>query len=250
MPPKDDTDIFGLSSIIQLDVGERTFYVKLSSLLRTSCYFRDFFALPGPTPEGLGNRYHFLDLDGDAFAEVLTYIRSLNYPLYYTVDKGFDVDKYLRVQAVADYIGCEELMDWIHQEKYLQAVEKYYTTQVFTKKMDAEALIRHHQGGTAKLTSLTEIHTERSFVCPNSIEGHQGASEVCEIQCLPDLIKQNRQPPVREVQFARTTIVTEEIRTRPEVCRSILLSSPGDTRAHSPGYISPSQLADDLSRGL
>ncbi|KAI1270322.1 hypothetical protein F5Y18DRAFT_367911 [Xylariaceae sp. FL1019] len=75
---------------------------------------------------------YFIDSDPDLFVEVLRYLRSGNFPLFFdTASQKYDYAKYTSLLGEAQYFGIEKLETWIKEQKYAKAVTvRYYTKDI------------------------------------------------------------------------------------------------------------------------
>ena len=206
------------ATIIQLTVGERDFTIRVDTLTSHSSYFRAFFSGAWAS-EARPDGSYFLDLDGDAFAEVLHFMRTGFYPFFYSADKGFDVMRYSRVECVADYLDVSDLVIWIRTQKYLKAVGKYRTREILV--IDASHTARYSQTYSANVstTSHTEIFAQLGFICPRNQHSDWNEISACAGRCMNDALRRGEKTMSRQWMLARTTDIREETKLNLDVCR-------------------------------
>ncbi|KAF2114337.1 hypothetical protein BDV96DRAFT_473435, partial [Lophiotrema nucula] len=114
---------------IVLDVGGRK-YRTYKSTLDESEWFRNFFDRWDDPSIRQQDGSFFVDADPDVFKHVLAFMRRPStFPLFWTKEKGFDLDLYNGLAAEADYFGLHGLRDWITSHGFRRAVQ----TSIVTK---------------------------------------------------------------------------------------------------------------------
>ena len=121
-------------------------------------------------------------VDANIFKHILDYLRNDTFPLFWTKSDGFDFVLYQRVQQDAEFFHLWELRDWIHEQKYLQAVKVVY-----------EEIVETHEPGRV-LEVAANVDVERRVVtriiqtynCPRGVAVHRvikGVPLVCGKEC-------------------------------------------------------------------
>ncbi|KAI1352990.1 hypothetical protein F5Y01DRAFT_303653 [Xylaria sp. FL0043] len=202
---------------IKLQVGERQFITTKETLTGESTYFQALLSgrWPGPGEDG-----YFIDSDPNLFAEILRYLRSGNFPLYFNHAFGtWDHGRYMLLLGEAQYFGISKLEKWIQNETYLKAItheeELYMVSDV---KPDGTGVgVPHGMIPADKRVSFAYLpKTKKVYLCPRGIAVHRGSPEKCGRQCQN---ARGEAGPEYEEDHVITVIRLETKRIfHPEVC--------------------------------
>ncbi|KAI1261486.1 BTB/POZ protein [Xylariaceae sp. FL1019] len=108
-PPSSST-VGGIDKRINLHVGERVFVTTKNTLKGESSYFSALFSGRWPNQDISGT--YFIESDPVIFAEVLRYLRSGNFPLYFDANTStYDYGRYANLLGEAHYFGITRLED-------------------------------------------------------------------------------------------------------------------------------------------
>ena len=169
--PSDDT--------ITLQVGERRFTTRATTLTEGSEFFARLLSGRWPSHHVQRDGSYHLDADGDVFAHVLRYLRHGTMPVLYDDARGHDYGAYLAVREQAQYFGVEPLQRWVEERRYLWAV-----------RVAREATVLEgweHVAGSAGAHVKVEHHVswtmEKVYVCPRDIDVHRGRRDRCGKAC-------------------------------------------------------------------
>ncbi|KAK3180330.1 hypothetical protein K4F52_008301 [Lecanicillium sp. MT-2017a] len=103
------------SSRVTIRVGEREFFTTRPTLSE-SRLFSDLFAAQPTRTE------FFIDDEPDLFAQVLRFMRTRRYPLFYSRGEGHDQVKYRELLAAARFYRVDALETWLAAKRYHGAV--------------------------------------------------------------------------------------------------------------------------------
>ncbi|KAI0156805.1 hypothetical protein GGR57DRAFT_501192 [Xylariaceae sp. FL1272] len=160
---------------IKLQVGERQFITTKYTLVGESTYFAAM--LSGRWNDADKDGVYFIDSDPDLFVEVLRYLRSGNYPLFFdTASQTYDYAKYTSLLGEAQYFGVKKLETWIKDQKYANAVTvRYYMKDVDIWKKGNGLTPREDEIRTRSLTTYP-ADTKLRISSNNKCTGHYGPS--------------------------------------------------------------------------
>ncbi|KAI0147438.1 hypothetical protein GGR57DRAFT_515693 [Xylariaceae sp. FL1272] len=171
---------------VNLQVGERVFITTKDTLVSESSYFTALFSGRWQDQDIAGT--YFIDSDPVIFADVLRYMRSGNFPLYFNASTStYEYGKYASLLGEAQYFGIARLEDWIVNKGYKDAVHIRSTIDVIDcPRLDGTALcLGSHSQVTADhrldLSYLPRI--KKVFVCPQRFEDHRGEPNKCRREC-------------------------------------------------------------------
>ncbi|KAF2726636.1 hypothetical protein EJ04DRAFT_506900 [Polyplosphaeria fusca] len=110
------------SKIIPLNVGGRKMQVAKNTLDLIPVIK---MKLKDEWKHDVGTDGHlFLDVDPDIFQHILDRARHpTHFPIFWDKIRGFDYNRYNRLEAQADYLGFSELSEWIGRQEYLKTVQ-------------------------------------------------------------------------------------------------------------------------------
>ncbi len=112
MPPT--TPVSSSGERLTLQVGKRTF-ITTRDTLSGSLYFSVLFARWNEYPPLDG--IYYIDRDGDLFAHVLHYLRSLHLPIFWEPRNGHDRLLYHQLLGEARYFNIPKLVEWLRGKK-------------------------------------------------------------------------------------------------------------------------------------
>ncbi|KAI1822638.1 hypothetical protein F4861DRAFT_381294 [Xylaria intraflava] len=180
--PAEQPSTKGMGDRVTLQVGERKFVTTRATLIGESGYFSALLSdrWTNQNPDGT----YFVDSDPEYFVDVLRYLRTGNFPLFY--NGAFDYGRYAALLGEAQYFGIQKLEDWIQKQGYLNAVKVQYTTQVdedFTFEAgDKQVSTRTATADTQRNISHFLRH-QKVYLCPRAIPVHRGQPDPCGRQC-------------------------------------------------------------------
>ncbi|KAK8034115.1 hypothetical protein PG993_009110 [Apiospora rasikravindrae] len=128
---------------IHLQVGEYNFTTWEKTLTDESAFFAAMFSSRRKnytTPNGVV----YLDADGWVFKDVLAYLRTGNFPLFFdAATNSFDYARYQNLLGEAKDFEIRRLEQWIEQQRYLDAVEVLHQKCTFDNEEElAQGVIR------------------------------------------------------------------------------------------------------------
>ncbi|KAI0972751.1 hypothetical protein F4678DRAFT_429247 [Xylaria arbuscula] len=203
---------------IKLQVGERHFITSKDTLIGESAYFQALLSGRWKDP---GDDGYFIDSDPELFTEILRYLRSGNFPLFFDpTSQTYDYAKYVALLGEAQYFGITKLENWIQKQSYLDAVKISYGIRVHEcgNPENVECLSQDVRAN--ERVNFSHIsRTTRVYLCPRRISVHRGHPENCGRQCENARGKSERE--YEDVQLLTTVSVKTELRLKPEVCLGV-----------------------------
>lgn len=148
-------------------------------------------ASDGSAPS-LGSRPIRVENDPTLFAEILKYLRTGSYPLYWNRVSGFDIGRYGEMHAQALFYRVPKLERWIARSAYLDVVN-VETVHRETRLWKVGGL--RDKGGGRSPYAEKHVHRdnkeisidavlegqEEVWTCPAGEEEHDGDSTMCEV---------------------------------------------------------------------
>ena len=169
------------TNTITLQVGERRFVTRPTTLTLNSTFFARQLSGRWADDDKQPDGSYFIDADGDVFAHVLRYLRHETFPVFYDEAKGgHEHALYVAVLEQARYFGVEPLRVWLEGQKYLEAVKVKRVARVVEGVEDVggstvggNVAVEHHVGWV----------TRKVFVCPRGLWMHRGNRNACGKSC-------------------------------------------------------------------
>ncbi|KAL9602316.1 MAG: hypothetical protein Q9219_001882 [cf. Caloplaca sp. 3 TL-2023] len=201
---------------ITLRVGEKLFYTRPETLsgstfLTAMLSNRWDQRRSQQQPDGS----YFVDADPQIFEHVLRFLRSGIYPVCYEAGQGHDWSSYANIRSQADYLGVEQLVEWLDAKKYLQAIKIETSARVVEYDEETTGL-----GGSHASDERVQYHpgwrTVKKYVCPRGISVHYGEPKKCGRACAAAL--GDAEPQYEEVPVLSTLVVTEKVVFDEKVC--------------------------------
>lgn len=166
------------SSLITLQVGERRFITTADTLMQESSFFSSL--LSGRWKDNTeSDGSYFIDADGDVFKHILRYWRHGVFPLFYDKPRGYDRQLYQLLLEQARYFGIPSLVNWIKDQKYLQAVQ--ITTSFH--EVEGMAVSSETTGADLEVEYHPKWTVEKVYLCPRGIFVHKGNPSACGRVC-------------------------------------------------------------------
>ncbi|KAH6691573.1 hypothetical protein F5X68DRAFT_252618 [Plectosphaerella plurivora] len=176
-----------LDNRIIIEVGDREFHV-CSDIFEESVWFTK--AIRRATFSSESPRVR-IENDPELFGEVLRYLRTGMFPLYWDRTNGFDVGRYADLENQARMYKLPVLLQWIEERQYLNVV----TTEVVMRETRIRKGAEHYQrhvllGNENETVDAVIAGVDEVWMCPASIEAHEGDSTLCEVEgCCGDLTR-------------------------------------------------------------
>ena len=196
------------NTIIVLQVGERRFTTRASTLCDGSSFFASLLSDRWQDSRSDDGSY-FIDADPDLFAHILRYLRRGVLPLVYGKSQGFDHAFYQTLQEEASYFGVEPLHKWIKEKGYLRAVTIQYSVEevkgqgIYVGGYDAAV------DGNTERSYHPSWRTEKVYQCPRGVSLHNGNAGACGRAC--EKAKGENGDEYVEQDVLRTLIVTKRV---------------------------------------
>ncbi|KAJ8133434.1 hypothetical protein O1611_g180 [Lasiodiplodia mahajangana] len=204
---------------VRLQVGERQFSTTKDTLMGESAYFSALFS--GRWSNQSDDGSYFIDSDPELFVDILRYLRSGNYPLFFDPAAGtYDYARYSALLGEAQYFGITQLENWIRNQRYLEAVKTRYSLDVLGP-IKAEHLKGHSYSVTAaqrlEFSFLQQV--QKTYLCPRRILAHNGHPRVCEHMCPNSL--DNSEKEYDETQVVIAVVTRKQHIFNPAICLGV-----------------------------
>ncbi|KAI1426512.1 hypothetical protein F5Y12DRAFT_712960 [Xylaria sp. FL1777] len=198
---------------IKLQVGERQFVTTRATLVGESAYFE---ALLSGRWNLSGEDGYFIDSDPTLFTEILRYLRSGNFPLYFDPGSGtYDYAKYAALLGEAQYFGIQKLENWIRKQSYLDAVKIHYSVNIIEDAESENLTV----GADQRVDFSYLSRTKSVYQCPRGIYVHQGQPQKCGRQC--ENARGEAKPEYEDTQVLTAVVVKTKQVFNPEVCLGV-----------------------------
>ncbi len=204
-----------LDSRVVLRVGEKQFFTTRATLAESH-----LLAALLSTEATQGGEY-FLDADPGLFSQVLRFLRTRRFPLFYDQATGYDTAKYLELLVAAQFYQIPTLEMWLTEKRYLGTMnikseyKKYrlFGTDQITR-MQELCWGRDEQG---RILSISETRG-KAHACPQKLWRHDGDQGKCmKARCFQ---RSSAAPPPPAIAM-RLVDVTALV-TKAEIRESVL----------------------------
>jgi hypothetical protein len=203
---------------VTLQVGERKFLTTEDTLKGESFYFDALFSGDWKKQEDKDECY-FIDSDPEVFADLLHFLRSGNFPLYYDAgQQSYDYARYAALLSGARYFGIPKLVDWIWYHGYLNAVKvEYKLDQVVERNYNDTAVGSSRTvGGDEKLEFSFLSRSKKAYLCPRLVLSHYDQPERCGRDCSK--ARGDGGPDFEEIATVTTISIKSKHIFNPQAC--------------------------------
>ncbi|KAI0160449.1 hypothetical protein GGR57DRAFT_455422 [Xylariaceae sp. FL1272] len=218
------------SDIISIQVGGREFMTTRDTLTHESVYFSVILSEP---PQSYGwvkfseqpqPYYHYIiDSDPGLFADVLSYLRTGVFPLYFDQStKTFDYAKYIGLLGVARVFRIKNLEEWIQKQGYLEAMKIQHSIDTYEEPQQAAIPKTHKMDEQLDFSFVSRA--KRTYLCPRRIPVHNGQPDKCGRQCKNAQGDTDRE--YEETRELTTIVVKTQYVFNPEACLGVIQSEP------------------------
>lgn len=183
-PPPSPTPSMIQSNRVAIRVGEKEFFTTRSTLAESRLFTDLFTAQPARTE-------FFVDDDPDLFAQVLRFLRTRRYPLFWSRDSGHDFVKYQELLAAARFYKVDVLEMWLAEKRYQGAV--WLKTDYKTATLYGQDQLEHMQEVAWPSHARGQVlHIQdkltKAWMCPAKLWRHDGNQNKCfRLKCArPD----------------------------------------------------------------
>ncbi|KAK5632171.1 hypothetical protein RRF57_007885 [Xylaria bambusicola] len=198
---------------VKLQVGERQFITTRETLVSESAYFASLFSGRWSNQED-GDGSIFIDSDPVLFAEILRYLRSGNFPLYFDAgSRMYDYAKYAALLGEAQYFGIPKLEAWIQKQGYLDAVQIQYNFDV-VEDIENGYSMTTTMDRTLNFSFISRI--KKVYQCPRGISLHEGRPDKCGRQC--SAARGESEPEYEDTQIVTAIAVKSQYIFKPKAC--------------------------------
>lgn len=200
---------------IILEVGGREFQVY-HNVFDESALLKD--AILSATVSRDGTRRIRIENDPDHFEDVLQYLRTKTFPLFWEQSRGFDFSRYAILARQAIMYQIPRLYDWIAEEKYLDAVKVTVTTEETKvhKGSDFYQVRSGHSANRDRKVDAVVDGVAQVWMCPRGVESHDNESAGCDLAgCCGNILEtSSKDHPENRVDVAMSRVfVTERVYT-------------------------------------
>ncbi|TQV99757.1 BTB/POZ fold domain-containing protein [Cordyceps javanica] len=165
-----------LDGRVVLRIGEKQFFTTRATLAESHL----LTALL--STEATHNGEYFLDADPDMFSQVIRFLRTRRFPLFYDHASGYDTAKYLELLVAAQFYQIPTLEMWLTEKRYLGAMNiksEYKRYRLFgtdqITRMHELCWDREEQG---RILSISETKG-KAHACPQKLWRHDGDQGKC-----------------------------------------------------------------------
>lgn len=210
----------GNESIVTLQVGLEQYRTMRKTLTSESLFFTKLLSDPNAAlPDGS----YFVDADPDLFADILQYLRRGTFPIYFDVQKGHDLPRYIALLHEARHLKIHRLQEWLESRKYLAAVTVNHQFELRNDEgIDISRVVGPNDSVQELTTSNATVEyiptwgVKKVYVCPRGIPVHMGNQDGCGMRCHK---AQGNAPPVYdEVPTLRMLVLTKKVTVNTEHC--------------------------------
>lgn len=193
-----------LDSRVVLRVGEKQFFTTRTTLAESQLLAT--LLSTGATHNG----EYFLDADPDMFVEILRFLRTRRFPLFYDHTAGYDAGRYGELLVAAQFYQIPTLETWLEKKRYLGAVVIRTEHKAYTL-YGTDQIIRMHElcWGPDQHGRLLTIQEKngKAWACPNKFWRHDGSHMACvTAKCRVSRAAEQPKAPMRILDI--TALVT------------------------------------------
>ncbi|KAK7967965.1 BTB/POZ fold domain containing protein [Apiospora aurea] len=197
---------------IQLQVGDSHFTTWPKALTDESAFFAAMIS--GRWENYTRDGVIFVDADGTMFKDVLAYLRTGNFPLFFDpATKMFDYARYQNLLGEARFFGIPRLGQWIEQGRFLEAIQVQYESNTFSSEEGFKLYMSEISAGDAVHVS-SGWGINKRLVCPQGHPDHRYDKERCAQTCL----RSGLTATYDDVPSCEGVVVTVRHIWKPEVC--------------------------------
>lgn len=202
---------------VKIQVGERQFITCRDTLTGESAYFKARLSKRWDDREKDGS--YFIDANPDMFDNVLHYLRSAMFPLFFDAGtQSFDYGKYAALLGEARYFGIPRLEDWISKARFHDAVRIETITTMVPDVEAGEGIDRVLAKADTKTDVSTNWGTRRVYVCPRDIDVHRGDWRKCGQACEKARTRDGVGIDFEEESVLRAAVTSRRLIFDPTAC--------------------------------
>ena len=199
------------TTVIDLLVGEKRYHTTIATLTRESKYFQETLVNDLMSMGTDMNGTLCVDADSETFDHVLRYLRHGVYPIFYHAQSGHDFALYLNVLQQAKQFRIPDLVKWIEEKKYLEAVKLEYSVSEQTHLKKLESTVKSDE----EIVYHSVYETKTVYRCPRNIEVHW-SHEQCGKGCMEK--EKNLKKCYKEEGVWVTTVTKKKIVVDQDMC--------------------------------
>ncbi|OAA67584.1 BTB/POZ fold domain containing protein [Cordyceps fumosorosea ARSEF 2679] len=165
-----------LDNRVVLRVGEKQFFTTRATLAESHLLATLL------STEATHDGEYFLDADPEMFDQVMRFLRTRRFPLFYDQASGYDTAKYLELLVAAQFYQIPTLEMWLTEKRYLGAMNiksEYKRYRLFgtdqITRMHELCWDREEQG---RVLSISETKG-KAHACPQKLWRHDGDQNKC-----------------------------------------------------------------------
>ncbi|KAJ3484227.1 hypothetical protein NLG97_g7106 [Lecanicillium saksenae] len=211
-----------LDSRVVLRVGEKQFFTTRATLAES--HLLTALLSTEATQDG----EYFLDADPDIFSQVMRFLRTRRFPLFWDNASGYDTAKYLELLVAAQFYQIPTLEMWLSEKRYLGVMNiksEYKKYRLY----GTDQIIRMHElcwdrEEQTRILSISESKG-KAHACPQKFWRHDGDQGKCmKAKCFQAQLRSSSSLgplPLNNVVVMRLLDVTVLI-TKPEIRAGVL----------------------------
>ncbi|KAJ6786033.1 hypothetical protein PWT90_06567 [Aphanocladium album] len=209
-----------LDSRVILRIGEKQFFTTRATLAES--HLLTALLSTEATQDG----EYFLDADPDIFSQVMRFLRTRRFPLFWDNASGYDTAKYLELLVAAQFYHIPTLEMWLTEKRYLGVMNiksEYKKYRLY----GTDQIVRMHElcwdrEEQCRILSISESKG-KAHACPQKFWRHDGDQGKCmKAKCFQHQLRSITGPlPVNNVVVMRLLDVTALV-TKPEIRAGVL----------------------------
>lgn len=205
-----------LDGRVVLRIGEKQFFttratVAESALLTTLL-----------STDATHDGEYFLDADPDMFTQILRFLRTRRFPLFYDQTHGYDAERYLELLVAAQFYHIPTLEMWLSEKRYLGAVNIKSEYRAYSL-YGTDQIVRMHElcwgrDEQARVLTMSEKKS-KVWACPMKMWRHDGDQNKClKAKCYAQALPRTSPPGLALMRVLSLTALI----TKTEIRESVL----------------------------
>lgn len=209
-----------LDSRVVLRVGEKQFFTTRASLAES--HLLSALLSTEATQDG----EYFIDADPEIFSEIMRFLRTRRFPLFWDHAFGYDTAKYLELLVAAQFYQIPTLEMWLTEKRYLGAIniksehkrQRLFGTDQITR-MHELCWDREEQG---RILTMTESRA-KAHACPQKFWRHDGDQSKCmKGKCFESQLRSSSSPMILTNMAQMRILDVAALVTKTEIRESVL----------------------------
>ncbi|KAK8058125.1 BTB/POZ fold domain containing protein [Apiospora phragmitis] len=171
---------------IKLNVGGQIITAWMKTLTKESAFFDRMFSGDWNNQAYYANGGNFVDADPMLFGDVLAYLRSRTFQLFFNAAAGsFNYLSYQALLGQAKALEIPRLQQWIKQQCFRNAIELHHHRQLFSSEEALNNSIEKFENSSSPPIAWNVKHfssgwgTKKVYLYPRGIPAHRGCPADC-----------------------------------------------------------------------